>query len=46
MLEDFPILNLDSAGTHAFTIHAGNEKSSLENLTSPRGTKDTNMGTM
>lgn len=35
---------MDSAGTQAFTIHAWNDKSSLENLTSLRGTKDTKTG--
>lgn len=49
MLEAILLLSLESAGTQAFTeslyrlFHAENEKSSLENLTSPRGTKDTNV---
>lgn len=45
MLETFPLLSLESAGIQAFTFHALNEKSPLENLTDPRVTKDNNMGT-
>lgn len=45
MLEAFPLLRVESAGIQALTFHAGNEKSSLENLTGPRATKDTNTGT-
>lgn len=45
MLEALPLLRLESAGIQAFTFHALNEKSPLENLTGPKGTKDNNMGT-
>lgn len=45
MLEAFPLLRLESAGIQAFTFHALDEKSPLENLTGPRGTKDNIMVT-